>query len=169
MKKTLKNLALAFTAVFFLACSKSDDNGNIDSGKGEVMKVEITNTGKLSDYSDNLVLQIGTIDDKVINVEGEDWDDTIVNMPAIIFKKGGEVKEKRILTTTEKVFSVTVAYGLYNETETEEVVNTNVKIYSKNKLIKSYDYVMDNSNSANSFTIVANHKGEVIVGGEMGK
>lgn len=151
----------------FVACSKIDDNGGLDHGDGQKMKIELTHTGDLSNFTEFLVLQVATADGRVINVEGEDWKKVTTEfMPVILFETSGEVKAKRTLSTTDIVRAITIASGFSSNSDTEGSIKTNVKIYSDNKLIKNYDHVATKDIPTQSFTIAATHNGEVIVGGE---
>lgn len=161
-------MATILCCLFMLvACTKSDDNGGLDPKDGQKMKIELTHSGDLSSFKEFLVIQVITTDGIVVNVEGEDWKKVTTEfMPAIQFQTDGEVKAKRTLSTTDIVRAITISSGFSSNSDAEESIKTNVKIYSDNKLIKNYDHVTTNDIPSQNFTIVATHNGEVIVGGE---
>lgn len=157
ISNNFKALFLGLTFLTFFSCS-NDDGENGDSSNSEaIIKVEVLNTSNFADFDESLTVQIIADNAKEINVTGETWDN--IDNPENVarwFSKYGEIStQNRTFITTKKVKSFTISNVTTPKVIDDSNVNklnTTVKVYADDKLIKT-EVFSSSYGSSNTFTV----------------
>lgn len=157
ISNNFKVLFLSLSFFSFIACS-NDDGGTGDSSNSEaIIKVEVLNTSNFSDFDESLTIQIIADNAKEINVTGETWDN-IENPENVArwFSKYGEISsQNRTFITSKKVKSLTISNvctpKIIDDSNVQKM-NTTIKVYADDKLIKTEVFVSSYASSS-TFTL----------------
>jgi hypothetical protein len=157
----MKNKFKIYALIFFVCVSCSSDDStkqdNSNSYKEAIIKVEIINSNEFVDFEESIGFQIVANNAAKVELSGETWN-TIENLDNVIkrFSRTGDmITNKRIFVTSQKVKSLTITDVLtpkINDSDFQSILETTVKIYADDKLIKTETFTSTYDKS-NAFTI----------------
>lgn len=161
-KSLKKTLLTILTVTSLAACSKNNDpEPTTDSNSLAIARIEITTS--MPDYakyneSINIAGTLQVIEGvkKFIDVEGVTWDDKSITNETSLFQYGPKpiAAEKTILTTKEKITSMTFTYSVLADLSEDNLANFSaiINIYLDDKLVKTIPYT---STSTDNPAVVA--------------
>lgn len=139
MKNFFKNVMTLFIPLCFYNCSDDNTTNNAKSDEAKY-RIEVVNSGNsISNFNENTTIQI--FSNNNADVTGVNWNE--IDQPssnAKWFSYEADVKDKIVYETSEKVVSITYSSVINKKISSDDDLNTTVKIFADDKLIKTESF-----------------------------
>lgn len=154
MKNFFKSAMLLFIPLCFYNCSDDDTAQQAKSDEAKY-RIEVVNSGNsISNFNESTTIQIFSNNDA--DVTGVNWDTKEQpSANAKWFSYQADVKDKIVYETSDKVVSITYSSVINKKLSSDDNLNTTVKIFADDKLIKTENFNTNQEMTSISIPVVS--------------